>query len=86
MRITPTSGWRSRKYNSTLRGADPNSEHIYGNAIDFTPTNKTLGAVWSAFNKYWRGRKKRIGPVILFIVILLLQGVYTPMTGNFLCK
>lgn len=58
MRITPTSGWRSRKYNATLRGADPNSEHIYGNAIDFTPTNKTLGAVWSAFNKYWRGRKK----------------------------
>ena len=56
--ITITSGWRSSGYNSTLKNADPNSEHLYGNAIDFYLPGYGLNTVWNAFKGYWAGRKK----------------------------
>lgn len=50
------SGWRSREYNSTLSNADPNSEHIYGNAIDFKIVGYPTSSVMVKFKTYWRGR------------------------------
>ena len=51
------SGWRSRGYNSTLSNADPNSEHIYGNAIDFKIVGHNTQFVYNRFKIYWKGRK-----------------------------
>lgn len=59
VKIQINSGWRSIGYNNTLRGADPNSEHLYGNAIDFYLIGQNLEAVYSKFVTYWRGRKKK---------------------------
>lgn len=50
------SGWRSRGYNSTLSNADPNSEHIYGNAIDFKIVGHNTHTVYLKFKVYWKGR------------------------------
>lgn len=50
------SGWRSRGYNSTLKNAAPNSEHIYGNAIDFKIVGYSAPTVMVKFRTYWRGR------------------------------
>lgn len=59
VKIQINSGWRSRGYNNTLKGADPNSEHLYGNAIDFYLIGQNLEVVYSKFVTYWRGRKKK---------------------------
>lgn len=56
-RIQLNSGWRSRGYNNTLSNADPNSEHLYGNAIDFKLINYNTRSVYNVFEKYWKGRK-----------------------------
>ena len=57
-KINVTSGWRSRGYNSTLSGANPESEHIYGNAIDFTLDGYTAQTVFDKVKRFWNGRKK----------------------------
>lgn len=57
-KITVTSGWRSRGYNNTLKNANPNSEHLYGNAIDFVLPNYTAQTVFAKVKRYWTGRKK----------------------------
>lgn len=56
-RIQINSGWRSRGYNNTLGNADPNSEHLYGNAIDFKIIGQDLETVFNKFKVYWKGRK-----------------------------
>lgn len=56
-KIQLNSGWRSRGYNRTLKNADPNSEHLYGNAIDFAIIGKNINDVYYQFTKYWKGRK-----------------------------
>lgn len=56
-KVQINSGWRSRGYNNTLKNADPNSEHLYGNAIDFAIIGQNLNSVYNNFIKYWRGRK-----------------------------
>lgn len=33
-KITINSGYRSKKYNATLKGASPNSQHLLGKAAD----------------------------------------------------
>lgn len=59
-KILINSGWRPRQYNNKLIAdgikADPNSEHIYGNAIDFFIVGYTTAVVYSRFEKYWKGR------------------------------
>lgn len=55
-RIQLNSGWRSRGYNNTLSNADPNSEHLYGNAIDFALVGHNINTVYSVFKNYWKGR------------------------------
>lgn len=57
--VTITSGWRSKGYNSTISGAAPNSEHIYGNAIDFFIPGQINAYVYQNIQKYWNGRKKQ---------------------------
>lgn len=56
-KIQINSGWRSRGYNSTLKNADPNSEHLYGNAIDFMVVGQNINSVYAKFKPYWKGRK-----------------------------
>lgn len=56
-RIQINSAWRSRGYNNTLKNADPNSEHLYGNAIDFKLVGYNTNNVYKVFVTYWRGRK-----------------------------
>lgn len=56
-RIQINSAWRSRGYNATLSNADPNSEHLYGNAIDFKLIGYNTTNVYNIFLKFWRGRK-----------------------------
>lgn len=56
-RVQVNSGWRSKGYNNTLGNADPNSEHLYGNAIDFMIIGQTPQTVYNQFLKYWKGRK-----------------------------
>lgn len=56
-KIQLNSGWRSREYNRTLKNADQNSEHLYGNAIDFALIGYNINTVYNTFIKYWRGRK-----------------------------
>ena len=51
------SGWRSVGYNNTLKGADKNSEHLYGNAIDFAIVGRNIQGVYSNFQRFWRGRR-----------------------------
>ena len=58
-RVTITSGWRSRGYNSTIKNAAPNSEHIYGNAIDFFIPGQINTYVFRNIQTYWGGRKKQ---------------------------
>lgn len=57
--VTITSGWRSKGYNATIRGAAPNSEHTYGNAIDFFIPGQINAYVYQNIQKYWNGRKKQ---------------------------
>lgn len=57
-RINVTSGWRSAGYNSTLNGSNPNSEHLYGNAIDFVLPQYNVSSVFEKVKRLWRGRKK----------------------------
>lgn len=56
-KVSISSGWRSRGYNNTLPNADPNSEHLYGNAIDFSIIGQNLNTVYNKFVPYWKGRK-----------------------------
>lgn len=56
-KVQINSGWRSRGYNSTLKNADPNSEHLYGNAIDFAVIGQSINTVYANFKRYWKGRK-----------------------------
>ena len=56
--ITVTSGWRSVGYNNTLKGSNPNSEHLYGNAIDFYLPQYKVATVFSKVKRLWSGRKK----------------------------
>lgn len=68
-KITINSGWRPRAYNDTIgewkivngkrvfvRKSDPNSEHIYGNAIDFIIIGYTTKQVSVNFKNFWKGR------------------------------
>lgn len=68
-KIQINSGWRPKAYNNTIgeykmvngvkkfiQKSDPNSEHIYGNAIDFIIIGYTTAAVYAIFEKYWKGR------------------------------
>ena len=71
------SGWRSRGYNSTLRNADPNSEHIYGNAIDFMIPGQSTQLVYKKFVTYWKGRKYlHSGGNFIHADITTSRGVY----------
>ena len=56
-RLQLNSGWRSVGYNNTLSGADKNSEHLYGNAIDFAVIGQNMSSVYNNFKRFWRGRK-----------------------------
>ncbi|MBQ2284229.1 MAG: DUF882 domain-containing protein [Clostridia bacterium] len=56
-KVQINSGWRSRGYNNTLKNADANSEHLYGNAIDFAIIGANLNTVYNQFVTYWKGRK-----------------------------
>lgn len=60
-KIQINSGWRSKGYNSTLKNAHPNSEHLYGNAIDFKVVGQDLEAVYQNIIKYWEGRRYKNG-------------------------
>lgn len=76
-RIQINSGWRPRAYNNTIgtykmvngvkkwvQISDPNSEHIYGNAIDFLIVGYNTNAVYNTFKKYWKGRNYTEGSFI----------------------
>lgn len=56
-KIQINSGWRSKGYNATLKNADPNSEHLYGNAIDFAIIGQNMNKVYAKFKTYWKGRR-----------------------------
>lgn len=76
-KIQVNSGWRSRGYNNTLKGADPNSEHLYGNAIDFYLIGQNLESVYNKFLTYWRGRKKKYpGQGFIHCDTTVSRGVY----------
>lgn len=76
-KVLINSGWRSRGYNSTLSNADPNSEHLYGNAIDFAIVGQNLNSVYNNFLKYWRGRKyKHSAYGFIHADITTSRGVY----------
>ena len=76
-KIQINSGWRPRAYNNTIgkykmvngvkkwvQISDPNSEHIYGNAIDFLIVGYNTYAVYNTFKKYWKGRNYTEGSFI----------------------
>lgn len=76
-KVQINSGWRSIGYNSTLKNADPNSEHLYGNAIDFAIIGQNLNSVYNNFVKYWRGRKyKHSSYGFIHADITTSRGVY----------
>ena len=76
-KVQINSGWRSRAYNNTLKGADPNSEHLYGNAIDFMIIGQSLNAVYANFINYWRGRKyKHNGFNFIHADTTVSRGIY----------
>ena len=67
--IQINSGWRPRAYNNTIgewkvvngqkvfvRKSNPNSEHIYGNAIDFLIIGHSTQDVSKVLAEYWKGR------------------------------
>ena len=67
--IQINSGWRPRAYNDTIgewkvvngqkvfvRKSNPNSEHIYGNAIDFLIIGHSTQDVSKVLAEYWKGR------------------------------
>ena len=74
-KITVTSGWRSRGYNNTLKNADPNSEHIYGNAIDFTLSGFSAQTVFQKVSRLWNGRKKGYSDFV-HVDTTIRRGVY----------
>lgn len=74
-KINVTSGWRSRGYNSTLRGANPNSEHLYGNAIDFTLGGYNAQTVFAKVKRLWNGRKKGYAGFV-HVDTTIARGVY----------
>ena len=55
-KVQINSGWRSKGYNDTLGNAHPNSEHLYGNAIDFKIIGQDINAVNAKIQEYWKGR------------------------------
>ena len=55
-KIQINSGWRSKGYNDTLGNAHPNSEHLYGNAIDFKIIGQNINSVYAKIKQYWKGR------------------------------
>ena len=55
-KVQINSGWRSKGYNDTLDNAHPNSEHLYGNAIDFKIIGQDINAVNAKIQEYWKGR------------------------------
>ena len=67
-RIQINSGWRPRAYNNQLIAngvkADPNSEHIFGNAIDFLIIGQNTYSVYNNFKNYWKGRRYTEGSFI----------------------
>lgn len=74
-KINVTSGWRSRGYNSTLKGANPNSEHLYGNAIDFVLPQYNITTVFNKIKRLWQGRKKGYKGFI-HVDTTIARGVY----------
>ena len=67
--LVPVSGYRCRKYNSSLKGAAEDSQHLYGKAIDFRVRNfdaKTrYELIQAAFSLSFSG--VGIGPVHLHL-------------------
>lgn len=55
-KIQINSGWRSKGYNDTLGNAHPNSEHLFGNAIDFKIIGQDINSVYTNIKQYWKGR------------------------------
>jgi hypothetical protein len=47
-KVYVTSGWRSRSINASV-GGSPNSQHIFGNAIDIADPDKSIG-IWCMEN------------------------------------
>ena len=74
-KITVTSGWRSRGYNNTLKDANPNSEHLYGNAIDFVLPQYNVQKVFKEVKRFWQGRKKGYKGFI-HVDTTIARGVY----------
>ena len=74
-KIKVTSGWRSRGYNNTLKNANPNSEHIFGNAIDFVLSGFNMRTVFTTVSKLWNGRKKGYSDFI-HVDTTIARGVY----------
>lgn len=54
-KITITSGWRSKSYNATIRGASPTSNHRRGTCIDWLIAGVPIHYVYKDFKKYWSG-------------------------------
>ena len=80
-KVQINSGWRAIEYNNVLirQGiyADPNSEHLYGNAIDFMIIGKDINDVYNNFIKYWRGRRyKHKDGLFIHADITKSRGVY----------
>lgn len=74
-RISVTSGWRSSGYNNTLSGSNPNSEHLYGNAIDFVLPQYNVQTVFNKIKQLWPGRKKGYKGFI-HVDTTIARGVY----------
>lgn len=56
-KIIITSGWRSKSYNATIKGAHPNSAHIYGYAMDFYIPGQIINYVYKDVQRFWNGRR-----------------------------
>ena len=74
-KIKVTSGWRSRGYNRQLSAANPNSEHLYGNAIDFVLPQYNVSVVFNKVKRLWQGRKKGYRGFI-HVDTTIARGVY----------
>jgi len=65
-RISINSGWRSTANNSNC-GGKPNSQHLYGKAIDFVVNGVSTQLVGQTVKKYWSGGWQYTDPNLQFV-------------------